>query len=195
MCASCLRRLRPVLICETHSLETCPLNHAQPAASTPLLATSFCMEGEPGDVDVDDHRVYPGQPPPRRDPASSALRRPPYVWRGGAAWHIRLTNVFDLPSIDVAAAPAAPTARAYAGRAGAVPTRATSRPPQRPAVRVWTRSRPPTSTGKSTQPPQASCGGIRPSAPRRARQGPRRRKTQPAPTPRALALHLGRPPV
>ena len=34
---------------------------------------------------------------------------------GGAAWHIRLTNVFDLPSIDVATAPAAPTARAYTG--------------------------------------------------------------------------------
>jgi len=31
MCASCLRRLRPVLICEAHSFETCPLNHAQPA--------------------------------------------------------------------------------------------------------------------------------------------------------------------
>jgi len=122
MHASCLRRLRPVLICEVHSLETWPLNHAQPAASTPLLATSFCMEGEPGDADVNDHRVYPGHavsrhlggilPPP-------TCARPPYAWRGrGRLGHIRLTNVFDLPSIDVAAAPAAPTARAYAGCAG-----------------------------------------------------------------------------
>ncbi len=37
---------------------------------------------------------------------------------GGVAQHIRLTNVFDLPSIDVAAAPAAPTAKACAGCAG-----------------------------------------------------------------------------
>jgi len=78
------------------------------------------MEGEPGDAGVDDHRVYPGhavsRPPGGILPPPSCAR--PYVWRGGAAWHIRLTNVFDLPSIDVVAAPAAPTARAYAGCVG-----------------------------------------------------------------------------
>jgi len=75
-------------LCEAHSLEMWCLNHAPPAASTPLLATSFCMEGEPGDADVNDNCVYSGHAVNRHlggilPPPSCA--RPPYVWRGGAA--------------------------------------------------------------------------------------------------------------
>jgi hypothetical protein len=44
MCLSCLRRPQPALICKAHGLETCSLNHAPSAVSTPLLATSFYME-------------------------------------------------------------------------------------------------------------------------------------------------------
>ena len=94
------------------------LRRRPPRRSSPRR---FVWRREPGDAGVDDHRVYPGHAVSRHSggilpPPSCA--RPPYVWRGGAAWHIRLTNVFDLPSIDVATAPAAPTARAYAGCVG-----------------------------------------------------------------------------
>jgi len=91
MCASCLRRLRPVLICEAHSFETCPLNHAPLAASTPLLATSFCMEAGTRRRRRRRPPCIPrprGQPPLRRDPASSVLRPSPLrvARRGGLAY-------------------------------------------------------------------------------------------------------------
>ena len=93
MHASCLRRPRPALICEAHSLETCPLNHAPPAASTPLLTTSFCMEAGARRRRRRRPPRIPrprGQPPPRRDPASSDLRPSPLrvARRGGLAYPV-----------------------------------------------------------------------------------------------------------
>ena len=76
---------------KAHSLETWPLNHAPPAASTPLLTTSFCMEAgaRRRRRQRSPHIPRPrGQPPPRRDPASSALRPSPLrvARRGGLAY-------------------------------------------------------------------------------------------------------------
>jgi len=78
-------------LCEAHSLEMCPLNHAPPAASTPLLATSFCMEAGARRRKRQRPPRIPrprGQPPPRRDPAPSDLCPSPLhaARRGGLAY-------------------------------------------------------------------------------------------------------------